>query len=409
MSLLPPSPPDRSRKNHSSRRNNGLILLIVFTVGLAFMAGVLFTEITDSPHNNDNFEVFWNSWEILEDEYYYDLPEEERLIRGAIQGLLAVVGDPFTYLAPPDAAEIDRQRTSGEFGGIGAEIGVNAAGEFEITRVYPDHPADQAGLVPGDVITAVEGQPVDDLDQTGLVQRIRGPVGTTVSLTIRRASTDAPITVNLERARIELDVVYAEQYDDVGYVRLVIFSENATQSLETEIQQLIDNGVTALILDLRSNPGGLLNQAVSVSDLFLDEGIVVKQRAQNGAETIYRSETGDLAESLPLVVLIDQGSASASEVVAGALRDRDRAILIGQRSYGKGSVQHLHDLADGSQLHITTAIWLTPDETPIQGAGLEPDIAVDPSTPITDGLDPFIHAALQYLEQPAESTSLPAE
>jgi carboxyl-terminal processing protease len=155
-----------------------------------------------------------------------------------------------------------------------------------------------------------------------------------------------------------------------------------------------------LILDLRGNPGGLLDQAVGVSDLFLDEGVVVTQRARSGQEVQYRSTEGEIAENIPLIVLLDGGSASASEVVAGALRDRERAILIGQTSFGKGSVQHVHDLYDGSQLHVTVALWFTPNETPIQDRGLDPDIEVQLSeSDVSTDADPYIEAALDYIDE----------
>jgi carboxyl-terminal processing protease len=183
-----------------------------------------------------------------------------------------------------------------------------------------------------------------------------------------------------------------------------LFNGNATDALEREIANLKEQGITGLILDLRNNPGGLLDQAISVSDLFLDEGLVVSQRDRDGNRHEYSSDTGDLGEDIPLVVLMDSDSASASEVVAGALHDRDRAVLIGQTSYGKGSVQHVFDLKDGSQIRVTAAVWYTPDETPLDGQGLTPDIEVEDSSgaALEDenaDADPYIMAALDYFEE----------
>jgi carboxyl-terminal processing protease len=220
-----------------------------------------------------------------------------------------------------------------------------------------------------------------------------------VRLTVYRPSDSSQFQVEITRTKVEMPTVQSAQYGDVGYVRLFIFNDLATSSLEREIKSLTDQGVKALILDLRGNPGGLLDQAVSVSDLFLGDGVVVTQRSRDGEEVTYRSANGGLAEQIPLVVLIDGGSASASEVVAGALKDRGRAALIGQTSFGKGSVQHVHDMADGSQLHVTAALWFTPDGTAIQGTGLTPDVAVTEPDSATSGQpDPYIHAALSYFE-----------
>ena len=190
-------------------------------------------------------------------------------------------------------------------------------------------------------------------------------------------------------------------YGDVGYVRLFSFNSRATELLESDISAMLDDGAQSLILDLRGNPGGLLNQAISVADLFLEKGLVLTQRNRDGKALEYFSKDEQLAEDIPLVVLIDGGSASASEVVAGALRDRDRAILIGQTSFGKGSVQHVYDLSDGSQLHLTVSLWFTPKEAPIQGEGLAPDLEVTSSSADTDTV---IDAALAYFAEQNIST-----
>ena len=381
-----------------------MVVFVLAAMALSFMAGVWLANSTDSPHNNKNFTVFWQSWDVLDSEFYYELPAEQEMVRGAIQGLLGTTGDRYTFLVPPQMAELDRQATAGEFGGIGAYVSQNAEGQLIITTPFNDFPAEKAGLRSGDVVLEIDGTPIDGWSLGDAVALMRGEVGTDVTLRVYRPSENREFTVTITRARVELPTVYAQLFDDVGYVRLFSFNERATEQLEREIGDLFDEGAQALILDLRGNPGGLLNQAVSVSDLFLGKGVVVTQRSRDGKAIVYRSEDGQLAEDVPLVVLIDDMSASAAEVVAGALRDRERAILIGQTSFGKGSVQHVYDLKDGSQLHVTVALWFTPNETPIQGEGLHPDIEIDaPEAPNTAD-DPYIQAALHYLRADEEDT-----
>ncbi len=376
-----------------------LFLVLAITAGVAFVAGVWFASATDSPHDDSNFQLFWQSWDILEEEYYYDLPKEQDLIYGAASGLFAATGDHYTFFVPPVEAEFDRQLTAGQFGGIGAYVSQNQAGQIVITAPFSGFPAEEAGLKADDIVLGVDGVSIEGLSLDDAVALLRGDIGSKVRLTIYRPSTDARFTIEITRARVDMPTTSSAQYGDVGYVRLFSFNGRATEALHDEIQTLIDQGAQALILDLRGNPGGLLDQAVGVSDLFLGEGVVVTQRDRAGKEIVYRSTDGDLAEDLPLVVLIDERSASASEVVAGALKDRGRAVLIGQTSYGKGSVQHIHNLKDGSQLHITAALWFTPNETPIQGQGLTPDIMVTVSEDTPADQDPFVDAALNYFEE----------
>lgn len=376
-----------------------VLALVMVTAALAFMAGIWFAHANDSPHNNEQFQIFWQSWDVLEDEYYYGLPEDERLIRGALQGLLATVEDPYTFLAPPLQAEFNRQATAGEFGGIGAYVNQNAEGQLVITLPFNDYPAEKAGLKAGDVLRSIDGTDITGYRLEDAVALLRGTIGSPVSLRVYRPSTGEEFSVDITRTRVELPTVYATMYGEAGYVRLFSFNSRATAQLRENVAELLAAGAQALIVDLRGNPGGLLDQAISVSDLFLDAGPVLTQRSRSGDNREYHSTDGQIAETLPLVVLIDGGSASASEVVAGALQDRDRATLIGTPTFGKGSVQHVYDLADGSQLHLTVALWFTPNETPIQGQGLTPDIEVTPDEEASPEDDPVIQAALDYFAE----------
>jgi carboxyl-terminal processing protease len=372
---------------------------LAVVAGVSFVAGVWFAHSTDSPHNNDNFNVFWQSWDILDQEFYYDLPSSKELIYAALRGMFGRAGDRYTFFAPPSVAEMDRERTAGEFGGIGAYVSQNQSGQVVITRPFDGLPADKAGLQANDVILEINGTPIKGQDFESSIELLHGEIGSTLTLTVYRPSADEQFTVEVTRARIELPVTSTALYGEVGYVALSSFNQKATDSLKQDIIDLQEQGAQALILDLRGNPGGLLDQAAGVSDLFLSDGVVVTQRSNKGKRKSYTARSGDPAESIPLVVLIDGGSASASEVVAGALRDHDRAVLIGQKSYGKGSVQYVYNMDDGSQVHVTVAVWLTPNDTLIDGQGLEPDIAVTVLDDLPADRDPFVEAALAYFDQ----------
>ena len=385
-----------------------ILFVVIVISGAAFLAGVLYSNATDSPHNNQDFKLFWESWDILDQDYYYAMPDNTSLVYGALQGLFASVGDKYTFFDPPTQAEYARQVTAGEFGGIGAYVTQHSDGQVVIVSPFPDYPADQAGLQAGDMILEADGTSIQQMSLTDALSVLRGEVGTKVTLTVYRPSDSSQFTVEITRAVVEMPIVNSQMFGDVGYVRLYIFNEKAVESVQNEVQQMLDQGTQALILDLRGNPGGLLDQAVGIGDLFLNAGVVVTQRNRSGQEIVYRSKDGDLAENIPVVVLIDENSASASEVVAGALRDRGRATLVGRTSFGKGSVQYVHDLPDGSQVHVTTALWFTPNEIAIQGKGLSPDVTVTDQENANLDQDPFVAAALAYIHDNLLTASPPA-
>jgi carboxyl-terminal processing protease len=227
---------------------------------------------------------------------------------------------------------------------------------------------------------------------------VKGEVGTNVKLTMFRPDTGETLDFIIRRAIIETPTVFSENMDGIGYVRLSTFNGVATSQMEDHLQSLLDEGVEAFVLDLRANGGGLLDESVSIADLFLDEGIVLTQRSSDGSEEVFRSDNGDLAEDLPLIVLVDGGTASAAEVVAGALQDRDRALLVGSETFGKGVVQLVYDLVDGSQLRVTSSAWFTPEDHAIHNAGLSPDLEVELAFDIS-GDDLILQEALDYLNE----------
>jgi carboxyl-terminal processing protease len=271
-------------------------------------------------------------------------------------------------------------------------------GYLVIVRPIEGQPAALAGLMSDDIVTHVDGVSVLGKSQEEIVSEVKGPRDTEVTLTIVRDSEPEPFNVIIVRALIELPIVESEMLEgNIAYVRLTSFTSNAVQQLSLEMEPLLAQNPQALIFDLRDNPGGFLNQSVAIADLFLPEGIVLYQRNRSGEEEIFRSQTGDNAESIPLIVLVNEGSASASEIVAGAIQDRGRGIIIGDVSFGKGSVQNTLTLPDGSELRVTIARWYTPNNQTIDGQGITPDRIVPLEGDFGPETDSQIQRAIEYL------------
>ena len=352
----------------------------------------------DQPDDEVDMGVFWEVWNALEERYYYDLPDEQTRVYGAIDGLIGTLDDPHTAFVPPDVARILREDDTGMFEGIGAYVDQAPDGGVYIIRVFEDGPAEAAGLHANDVIIAVDGQDVTEKTLNESLLLIRGPAGSSVQLTIIREGVEEPLTFTLMRARLEIPTIESRMLEDnIGYVALFEFNTRASERLEDAVKELLDQGAQSIILDLRNNPGGFLNESILVADLFLPKGTVVIQRDVEDFETVHQSRNGQLAEDVPLVVLVNEASASASEIVAGAIQDRERGTLIGTTTFGKGSVQLQYDLSDGSQLRVTYANWFTPNDRSIQGEGITPDIVVqNPEEPSQD--DAQLDRAIQFLE-----------
>ncbi len=347
----------------------------------------------------ESFEIFWEVWDLIERDFYGHLPSEEERVYGAIRGALQELDDDNTSFIEPEVAEINRGDMSGSFEGIGAHVRVNDANELEIVLPMEGQPAEAAGIKADDIVLAVDGESIEGFGIYESISLIRGPKDTTVVLTILRPGEPDTFDVEIVRARVALPTIESKMLEgDIGYVRLYEFNGQATDRLQAALEELLDRQPAGLILDLRNNPGGYLNEAVSVADEFLPAGVVLIERHSDETEKIFESTSKGLADEIPLVVLINEGSASASEIVAGAIQDRGRAVLVGETSFGKGSVQQAHRLSDGSELRITVARWYTPNDQVIHGQGLEPDILV----PLTEedrenDRDPQLERALEYL------------
>lgn len=375
---------------------------VVFTVlvaGLSFTAGVYATEYPASsiasrvpfidqavnfvvtrpasraPEDVEaEFAVFWDVWRIVEDDFFGESDQGE-MIDGAIEGMINTLDDPYTQYLDPAANAIKQQDDTGKFEGIGATVDM-VEGQLTIVSPLKGSPADQAGLKGGDVILRVNETPINGMGLMEAVSLVRGPKGTTVTLTIRREGVAKPFEVSIVREAFELVTVESRMLSDqVGYLTINRFGSRTVEELDENLRQLEEQGARALVLDLRNNPGGFLNSAVETVSRFVEEGPAVWWQNADGSSYAMNVEDRRTFDGR-VVVLINQGSASASEIVAGALQDSERALLVGTRSFGKGSVQNVHKLRNGGSVHVTTAHWLTRGKHEINGVGLEPDIHV---------------------------------
>jgi carboxyl-terminal processing protease len=312
---------------------------------------------------------------------YVEKPDDKKLIESAISGMLTGLDPHSSYMDAKSFKDMQVQ-TRGEFGGLGIEVTMED-GLIKVVSPIDDTPASRAGVMANDIITTLDDEPVQGLTLSQAVEKMRGPINTKIKLKIVRKGQDKPIEVTLTRDNIRVRAVRARvESGDIAYIRITSFNEQTTEGLKREManltQQIGPDKVKGYILDLRNNPGGLLEEAVSVSDAFLDRGEIVSTRGRNAEETQRRTaKSGDLAKGKPVIVLVNGGSASASEIVAGALQDHKRATLIGTRSFGKGSVQTIIPLGSGNgALRLTTARYFTPSGKSIQAKGITPDIEV---------------------------------
>ena len=311
---------------------------------------------------------------------YVEGTEDRKLIEDAINGMLTSL-DPHSSYMPPKSFRDMQVQTRGEFGGLGIEVTMEN-GFVKVVSPIDETPAARAGLRPGDFVTHIDNEAVLGLTLQEAVEKMRGPVNSNIKLMIRRGGGD-PFEVTLTRAVIRVQSVRSRVEGELGYVRITSFTEQTESGLKNaidRIRQQAGNKLKGLVLDMRNNPGGLLDQAIAVSDAFLDKGEIVSTRGRRNDEAQrFNAKPGDLLNGLPIVVLINGGSASASEIVAGALQDHRRAILLGTRSFGKGSVQTIIPMGNQGAIRLTTARYYTPSGRSIQAQGIDPDIVVEPA------------------------------
>lgn len=368
--------------------NVALILLacLILRFGMTSASQATSQDKTDTYRQ---LELFGDVFERVRNDYVEEISDEE-LIEAAIEGMLGHLDPHSSFLNKKKLKEMKVQ-TRGEFGGLGIEVTMDReSGLVKVVSPIDDTPAFRAGLMAGDLISHLDGKPVRGLSLSQAVERMRGSVNTDLILTIRRAA-QKPFDVTLTRARIRIQSVRSRTEGKVGYVRITSFNEQSTKGLQKALKKLkkeIGAEVKGYVLDLRNNPGGLLDQAVSVTDVFLNQGEIVSTRGRSKESAQrFQATKGDSTDGLPLVVLINGGSASASEIVAGALQDHRRAIILGTSSFGKGSVQTIIPLGQSGAIKMTTQRYYTPSGRSIQAKGIDPDIRVQ-------------QAKLEFIEQP---------
>jgi carboxyl-terminal processing protease len=344
-------------------------------------------------------------WTILEQEYVDEAAlDTDQLYYGAAHGLVGAVGDPHTIYIEPVPAAIISEDLEGVFQGIGATVSM-VNGELVIVRPLSGSPAERAGLLAGDVILKANDEELTGKTVDEAISIIRGPEGSTVRLLVRRQGVDGPFEISIIRARVEAPVVEGRMLEGgIAYLALAEYNALAAERLHQALEELLAQAPSGLVLDLRGNPGGYLHIAVAVSSEFLAEGDLILTEHERGKDPVeYRAERDGSARELPLVVLVDGGSASAAEITAGALRCNKRAMLVGQTTYGKGSMQSTHDFEDGSSLRVTIARWYLPDGTNLDEYGLVPDIeAVTSEEQIAEGIDAPLQRAVAYLQNGGE-------
>lgn len=330
------------------------------------------------------FGTFWSAWRAITETVAIELPESKQITYGAIRGSLRALNDPYTLFSDPVDTEIQRPELEGEFSGIGAFVNQNEDGQLVIQTPMRGQPAEKAGIKAGDIVIKVDGNDISGMETNAAVLLIRGKKGTTVVLTLLREGVSDPFDIAVVRDTIKVPSVNTAELMEsrgaptVGYIELTVFAQETRDELRAAISELREAGMEALVLDLRNNPGGYLNAAIGVTSEFVKSGVVTYRENRAGVRHEERIIPGGTAYDLPLVVLVNGGSASASEIVAGAIRDHDRGLLVGEQTFGKGSVQNVHHLSDGSELRVTVEIWRTPDGSLIHRRGIAPQIVVTP-------------------------------
>ena len=358
------------------KMNNKKTILFIFFI-YAIIPLKAINADTNRQETYKQLNLFGDVFQRVQEQYVEEVTDK-KLIESAISGMLQSL-DPHSSYLSADSYKDMQVKTKGKFGGLGIEITMED-GVVKVVSPIDDTPAAKAGMMSGDLIIGVDGESIRGLTINESVSKLRGPVGSKVIITVVRDKQD-PYEIEIKRDIINIKSVKHNIIKNIGYVRLTTFSDTTTSGLEkalTEIKKDLGNKFQGLILDLRNNPGGLLNQSISVADTFLNQGEIVSTQGRNDDDTSrVFAKKGDLINGQPLVVLINSGSASASEIVAGALKDHSRAIIIGTRSFGKGSVQSIIPLAGNGAMRLTTARYFTPSGISIQAKGIEPDIIVE--------------------------------
>jgi carboxyl-terminal processing protease len=344
-----------------------------------------------------DFKLFWDVWDIVNEKYAGEI-DHQKMLYGAISGMLEALGDPYTIFMDPEETKKFNQELEGTFFGIGAEVGIKND-KIIIISPLSGTPAEKAGLKPQDIILKINGKDTENMSLDEAVDLIRGEGGTKVTLTISRFGFTEPRDFEIVRETIEIKSVdWESKEDNIAYIEINRFNENTKDDFDNVIKEILPQNPKGIILDLRNNPGGYLDVAIKIASEFIDEGVIVIEQEKDGKEESFQAVGKAKLATVPLVVLINEGSASGSEIVAGAIQDRGKGILIGEKTFGKGSVQEIESLILDCSLRITVAHWLTPSGKSITEQGLEPNIKVQ----MTDedyqlDHDPQLDKAIEYL------------
>jgi len=373
-------------------KNTKILVVIIAIIILAFGGGCLY-GLNNSSKSEGGPPVIDEAWDIIFDHHVdKSTLDSSNVTEGAIKGMLETLNDPYAAYLKPEEYELGRSNLEGEFDGIGAYVGIS---EEQLVIIAPidGSPADKAGILAGDVILEIEDEPVINMSMTEAILKIRGPKGTPVRLLVLHEGDTDPVEIEIVRDTVEVPSVRYEMLDDIAHITVTQFSERTETELSPVLEEVMAADASGIILDLRGNSGGLLNTVIEVTSHFISDGVVLKIRDNRGRETTEEVTRVKNTTELPMVVLVDGASASGSEVLAGALQDHQRAIIAGTQTFGKGSVNSLYELNDGSAIYISIARWLTPNGRLIEGQGIEPDIILE-----VTGED-ALNWALDYLSE----------
>ncbi|MDO8570686.1 MAG: S41 family peptidase [Candidatus Daviesbacteria bacterium] len=394
-------------KNFFEKINLWTLLIILLMFVLGWQLGHREYSLSlrnDKPKNSIDFKLFWQTWNLLSLKYINNKSiDPQKLYYGAIQGMVAAVGDPYTVFLPPEAQKSTKEQLGGAFNGVGIQLGYNKDKRLVVIAPLKDTPADKAGVKAGDLIIEINAKDTANLSLPEAVSLIRGQKGTSVKLALYRENESKPRDVTLVRDTIvvktvEYSLKTTKSGKNIALIRVSSFGEKTKSEWDAIITEILAQNPQGIIIDVRNNPGGFLDASVYLASEFLNGGKVVMQEDGQGTkQDLQVTRTGQML-TIPLVILINKGSASASEILAGAIQDRKRGTLIGDQSFGKGTIQSSEDLPENTGIHITTAKWLTPLGRWIHDVGLTPDMKVEIPTDWTPAKpDPQVEKALEIL------------
>lgn len=408
--------------NISSQLNWGFVLIVILAFVLGWQLGhrdyliswqnfkpivKVANKIPSKNQTEIDFKLFWETWDLVSSKYIDKKAiDPEKLYYGAIQGMVAAIGDPYTVFLPPSAQKVTKEQLGGSFDGVGIQLGYNKDKRLVVIAPLKGTPADKAGVKAGDLILEIDKKETTNISLPEAVSLIRGPKGSAVTLSLFREEDLKPQDVSLTRDTIVVKTVEFEAKTTgsgkkIAYIRLSGFGEKTRVEWDEAVREALASAPQGVVVDVRNNPGGFLEAAIYIASEFLDGGNVVLQEDAKGQRIEQSTVRVGKILKLPLVILVNKGSASASEILAGAVQDRERGTIVGEQSFGKGTIQSAEDLAEGTGIHITTAKWLTPKGRWVHNAGLTPDVEVKVVKLDEGGIksDPQLEKALEILDK----------